>query len=466
MQRFVREAAAARDIRHPGIAAVYDVSESDGQAYFTTEVVGGVSLRDWNRRRLTSGSELGMSSISALIFTILDAITTIHIRKLVADVSAAKIMLLSDPAQPGIRIKLVDVGIPLLTAASETGATGFGANPYRAPEALTISGEALQPSADIYSVSMIFYELLTGVALAGHWQAPSADRKDVPPAVDALIQVGLSNAPRRRPQSAEEFCKQLEAALGEGVDPKPGPKPKPDRKPDPKPDPGPKVVVNTWKIPDFLAPILKTLNMPFAGIMLMIQSMVSWLEVLTFSGRPLQLATRKAVRGGLAVVVTLGLLALATVAVWGTLKLVHAGNAVPDDELDGGPTPRDRDVDPTPLPPPPPRPPPPPPTRSPYAAFQGYWTDDFGDNWTVGIDRAGRVKAKATGGNFAGTQMIGTFNGSRFDFAFGNAYGTGQAVGAFDGGCHIQYQTLDPYGSGRMVNAQFHINHQPGAPCP
>jgi hypothetical protein len=125
-------------------------------------------------------------------------------------------------------------------------------------------------------------------------------------------------------------------------------------------------------------------------------------------------------------------------------------------EPEPGPRPS---VDPKPQP----APPPPPPQ---FARFNGYWTDDFGDTWAVSVDRAGRAQAIATGGVFAGSQLTGAFNGRQFEFAVGNAYGVGSAVGTFDGKCHITYQTLDPYGSGRMLNANLHINHQPGAPCP
>jgi serine/threonine protein kinase len=477
--RFLREAATARDIRHPNIAAVYDVGESDGQGYFTMEALEGVSLRDWNRRRLTSGAELGMSSISAIIFAILDAIVTVHIRNLVRiDLKPANVVLLSDPSHPSVRLKLTDIGIPYIADGNDSAATGFGASPYRAPEALTAGGSELQPSADIYSVSMIFYELLTGVPLAGHWQAPSAGRKDVPPAIDILIQNGLSNNPRRRPQSVEEYRRALEQALGPVLreDPKPAPRPapKPDPKPDPKPAPGPQVVVKTWPVPNFLVPILKTLNMPFAMIVIMIQNIVSWIEVLMFTTRPLPLGQKRAARGWLTALVSIVLIGIVGLGAWGVSTLIENGSGAiladaGGDVIEPSPVPKP-EPSPQPLfdtrPEPQPEPEPPPPPRSQFAGFNGYWTDDFGDTWTANVDSLGRTQALATGGFFAGSQLVGAFNGRRFEFVVGNAYGTGAAVGTFDGGCHITYQTLDPYGSGRMVNANLHINHQPGAPCP
>ncbi len=476
--RFLKEAAAARDIRHPNIAAVYDVGESDGQAYFTMEALNGVSLRDWNRRRLTSGAELGMSSISAIIFAILDAIMSIHIRNLIRiDLKPANITLLSDPSQPDVRLKLTDVGVPYLSDAPDSTTTGIGGNPYRAPEALTAAGSDLQHSADIYSVSMIFYELLAGVPLAGHWQAPSTGRKDVPPAVDALIQNGLSNNPRRRPQSAEDYRKALSEALGTGYrnDPKPAPKP-PEPRPDPKPSPSPKVEVKTWPVPGFLVPVLKFLNMPFMAIVILVQNIVSWIEVLMFATRPLPFGKRKAVRTSLTVAVVAFLLVGVSLAAWGVSALVGDTEAPAyaeredepvrplsgSDDDDPGGYRRNDPVEPEN------EPEPVTPVRtSRYAAMNGYWMDDFGDTWSVSVDELGRVQALATGGFFAGSQMSGAFVGDRFEFLVSNAFGTGGGVGTFDGQCHIRYQTLDPAGSGRMLNVALHINHPAGATvCP
>lgn len=477
--RFLREAAGARDIRHPNIAAVYDVGEDDGQAYFTSEALEGISLREWNRRRLNTGGELGMSAISAIIFAILDAVMTIHIRNLVrVDLKPANIMLLSDPAQPNVRLKLTDVGVPQLADAHETAATGFAATPYRAPEALTTAGSELQPSADIYSVSMIFYELLTGVALGGHWQAPSAGRSDVPPAIDALVQDGLSNNPRRRPKSVGDYRRALEEALGTvRADPKPAPAPRPmpgpgpGPGPGPKPAPAPKVDVKTWPVPDFLVPILKTLNMPFMMIVIMVQTIVSWIEVLMFSTRPLPFGKRKAARGWLAILVSVVLIGIVGLAGWGVYMLARPpaetvlANA--DDDLagrdSGGDTTLEPAIDPAPTPARTREPEPPP---SAFARFNGYWADDFGGAWTVQVNDRGETRGRATTGMFAGTELAGAFSGRQFEFMIGNAYGAGGGAGVFDGGCHIDYETLDPFGSGELINAKLHINHPAGAPCP
>ena len=59
----------------------------------------------------------------------------------------------------------------------------------------------------------MFYELLVGVVPQGHWQPPSGGRSDVPPAIDKLIERGLSNNPRVRPQNIAEYGKLLAEAM-------------------------------------------------------------------------------------------------------------------------------------------------------------------------------------------------------------------------------------------------------------
>lgn len=466
-QQFLRDAGAALTLRHPGIAAIYDANEADGLSYIAMEAVQGETLRDWNRRRLASGGEMGMSAISTIIFLILDAITTIHINKLVrADLKPGNIAMLSDPADPNISLKLVDVGLPLADSG-DTGGAGFGASPYRAPEALTAAGIDLQASADVYSISMIFYELLAGVPLAGHWQPPSTGRSDVPAAVDELIQNGLSNNPRRRPQSVTEYRDALVAAMGDVKPPRPrpgpGPGPKPNPTPNPTPEPKPEpIIVDTWKVPDFLVPILKTLNMPFVLIMMTAQNMLNMFELLFFRGAMMRLGTRKAARNGIALILSVVLIAAIGAGVWAGVTWYNSRSPT----LAGGPGTLDTPVAP-PVQPDPVRPDPVTPVQpSRFAAFNGYWTDDFGGRWNIKVDTSGRVRGVASGGPLAGSEMIGEFSGNQFQFAIGNAYGSGGGAGRFDGGCHINYQTLDPYGSGRTIDATLHVNHQPGAPCP
>ena len=81
-----------------------------------------------------------------------------------------------------------------------------------APEQKT-NPAAATASADLYSVSVLFYELLMDVQPTGYWQPPSTGRSDVPLGIDLLIENGLSNRPASRPQTAAGYRKSLVDAI-------------------------------------------------------------------------------------------------------------------------------------------------------------------------------------------------------------------------------------------------------------
>ncbi len=463
----MRAALAARNIRHPAVAAIYDAGETNGLVYFVTELVEGLSLRDWNRRLLGSGGQLGISPIYTLVMMLIEILIALNAQNAVSvDLKPANIMLLSDPAEPDVRIKLTGVGLPAAEEVTGGTGTGFGGDPYRAPEALTAGSAAPLQSASVYSLAMILYELLAGVPLSGHWRAPSEGRTDVSPALDQLIQTALSNNPRLRPQSLEAFRDALIKAAQTNPAPQPGGDPKPAPRNDPKPEPKPKPV-KTWAVPDFLVPVLKAINMPLSGIIMLLQVIGGFIPMMSYGGRVGAGPPRRGAAQAFAGLAVIAVVALAGWAAWTWMKDGGFSLIAQDETLDGEPQDDGADrmpnLEPDDLKTPEPEPVTP---RSRFASFNGYWTDDFGGTWNVAADNSGAVQAVSVAGMLAGSQMAGAFSGQRFEFFVGNAYGSASAAGSFDGQCHINYQTLDPYGSGRMVNAVFHINHQPGAPCP
>lgn len=131
------------------------------------------------------------------------------------DLKPENVMLAGEPSDAGADLKILDFGVARAAGAGDTGATSLGTRGYMAPEQIT-APDAAQPSADLYSLSVMFYELLVGVVPQGHWQPPSAGRSDVPAAIDDLIQRGLSNNPRQRPQSVAEYAQALNAAMQTG----------------------------------------------------------------------------------------------------------------------------------------------------------------------------------------------------------------------------------------------------------
>lgn len=214
--RLVREGVTARNIRHPNVIAVYDVGEADGQPFISMEFARGQSLRSWNQRRMAARRDCSLKTAVAIVSGLLDGLEAAHARNIVhRDLKPENVILTSEPADDGAPLKILDFGIAIATGAS-TGVSGSGPQGsigYMAPEQLT-APDTVGPSADLYSLSVIFYELLMDAPPQGHWQPPSGGRSGIPPGIDALIEKSLSNRSKSRPQSVAEYRKSLKAALG------------------------------------------------------------------------------------------------------------------------------------------------------------------------------------------------------------------------------------------------------------
>jgi serine/threonine protein kinase/uncharacterized membrane protein YhaH (DUF805 family) len=213
VKRLIREGVTSRDIRHPNVVAVYDVGESDGQPFISMEFLGGRSLRAWNRDRM-QGPDWSLTVAVNIIREILAGLEAAHTAGVVhRDLKPENVILLSEPTDERVQLKLLDFGIARAPNTGDTGATSLGTRGYMAPEQVT-APDAAKESADLYALSVMFYELLVGVVPQNFWQAPSGGRADVPVAIDKLIEKGLSPNPRVRPQSVAEYRQALHAALG------------------------------------------------------------------------------------------------------------------------------------------------------------------------------------------------------------------------------------------------------------
>ncbi len=234
VERLVSEGLLTRDIRHPNVVAVYDVAKVGDSPYLTMEFLEGQSLRGWFGRQLSTGGEVTLDAAVGIILAILDGLQAAHDMGIVhRDLSPENVILMGDPNEGDFRLKLLDFGIARAANMSlmQTAAGAMGKPLYMAPEQRT-TPDAAGPAADIYSLARMFYEFLMDVLPDGVWQPPSKHRADVPEAIDSLLERGLSNRPRSRQQSVEDFREELLSALsGEPkplVDPIPVPPPTPE----------------------------------------------------------------------------------------------------------------------------------------------------------------------------------------------------------------------------------------------
>ena len=220
VDRLVQEGLVARDVRHENVVAVYDVGRAGDQPYLSMEVVEGTSLRSWLREKSAAGRDVPADVAVAIARGIAKGLEAAHAQGVIhRDLKPENVILLAEPRGADAPLKVLDFGIARAargTKAHESGSgTGLGTPHYMAPEQVTNPDQA-GPAADVYSLSVMLYEMLVGVLPQGHWQPPSGGRGDVSRGIDELVREGLSNRPASRPQSMNAFLGRLEKS-GSGM---------------------------------------------------------------------------------------------------------------------------------------------------------------------------------------------------------------------------------------------------------
>ena len=215
-ERFLAEARAAASLTHPSIVHVYD-SGSDGDAHFIV-----MELLDRHRslrQELDTHGPMQRDEVIRLAGELLAGLGVIHDRGLVhCDVKSGNVML-----GPGVA-KLIDFGIARAPDEAHEGDTSIGSLQFMSPEQLR--GERLSPASDLFSLSVVLYEALTGrmpyegrtpeevsaAHVAGAVRAPSAYVAGVSARLDDAILQALRREPGSRFHSARAMARALEAA--------------------------------------------------------------------------------------------------------------------------------------------------------------------------------------------------------------------------------------------------------------
>jgi hypothetical protein len=171
---------------------------------------------------------------AGIVRAILEGLSEAHRLGIVhRDLKPENVLLAGDPGASDFNLKIVDFGLAHVAGGGRPDGGGFaGTLGYMAPEQAE-AADTVDLTADVYSVSVILYELLMGNRPNVRWEPISKHRREVPPELDALIDRGLSVYQRSRPASAAEFSEALDEALA-GARPAPEP-----RVPDPEPPPPP-----------------------------------------------------------------------------------------------------------------------------------------------------------------------------------------------------------------------------------
>lgn len=152
--RFFREAEAAGRLNHPNIVSVFDVGEDGDLAYIAMDYVEGVALTDY----VSKAQLLPVADVFRIAHDVAMALSYAHENQIVhRDIKPGNIMYCAEP----YTVKVADFGIARLLDNSKT-STGeiLGSPLYMAPEQL--KGSKVGPTADIFSLGVTFYQLLSG----------------------------------------------------------------------------------------------------------------------------------------------------------------------------------------------------------------------------------------------------------------------------------------------------------------
>lgn len=152
-QRFFREAEAAGKLSHPNIVTIYDVGEDYEIAYMAMELLDGSDLAKYTQKE----NLLPFKEVTRIISSVASALDYAHENGVVhRDIKPANIMILKNG-----EIKVADFGIARVMATSRT-QTGvvMGTPSYMSPE--QISGQKVDGRSDLFSLGVVFFELLSG----------------------------------------------------------------------------------------------------------------------------------------------------------------------------------------------------------------------------------------------------------------------------------------------------------------
>lgn len=217
-ERFRREVALAKRLKHPFIADIKEASDDPSMPFLAVEFVDGVDLQQF----IHEHGPLSIDEAVSVTIRMCDTLQYIHEQKVIhRDLKPANIMM-----QPGGAIKLVDFGIAKPLDMKRITWKGFsktfGTPSYMAPE--QVQGSLVTPATDVYALGIILYEILVGrppfesdnAFQVMNWQVskapppPRSLRPEIPEWLEAIMMRAMEKKPQHRYASAVEMKHDLE----------------------------------------------------------------------------------------------------------------------------------------------------------------------------------------------------------------------------------------------------------------
>jgi serine/threonine protein kinase len=223
--RFQTEARAAVKLRHPNAISVTDFGQtSEGVVYIVMELLEGRTLREIVSRE----APLETARAISIMLQASDAVAAAHEAGIIhRDLKPANILVTQSADQPAV-VKVLDFGIATFSADDDEDAAALaqthsviGTPRYMSPE--QHNGNELTAAADVYSLGVILYEMLTGmVPFSGSTPAEIAEKHAnaqphppreivaaIPEEVERDVLHALEKQPADRPANAGEFRREL-----------------------------------------------------------------------------------------------------------------------------------------------------------------------------------------------------------------------------------------------------------------
>jgi tRNA A-37 threonylcarbamoyl transferase component Bud32 len=216
-ERFMREARSLAKLNHPNIVTVYDFGHTEsGLYYFIMEFVEGTNLRD-----VIEAGNLSPGEALAIIPQICEALQYAHQEGIIhRDIKPENILI----DKKG-RVKIADFGIAKLLDKPDDQFTltqaghKMGTPHYMAPEQIEHPHQ-VDHRADIYSLGVVFYEMLTGELPLGKFEKPS-QKVHIDIRLDDVVLRTLEKEPNRRYQHASEVKTEVVTIVTEKGEAKP-----------------------------------------------------------------------------------------------------------------------------------------------------------------------------------------------------------------------------------------------------
>jgi serine/threonine-protein kinase len=213
--RFQQEIKAAGRLNHPNIVTIYDVGKTESVAYMAMEFLEGSELKDM----IASGNLPAADSVVDIISQVADGLWFAHQQDIVhRDVKPSNIMVLK-----GGIAKITDFGIARLPNSAVKTMTGLilGSPRYMSPE--QVIGKTIDARSDIFSLGVVLYEALTGVApfdgdnvnaimyatVNTTPPPPSSHNRALPPMLDLIVAKAMAKLLEDRYQSIKELADDL-----------------------------------------------------------------------------------------------------------------------------------------------------------------------------------------------------------------------------------------------------------------